>query len=62
MRGKRKSSQDLEKDLDFGWENSVFVYKTAGCCLPLKRVNYPGGEFWGNRYLILWQKGILKRK
>lgn len=38
------------------------TYKTAGCRTPLKRVNYPGGEFWGNRYLFLWQKGILKRK
>ena len=62
MRYEGKSSQDLEKDLAFEWKNVVFEYKTAGCRTPLKRVNYPGGEFWGNRYLFLWQKGILKRK
>ena len=62
MRYEGKGSQDFVKDLALGRENAVFEYKTAGCCHLLKRVNYPGGEFCGNRYLILWQKGILKRK
>ena len=30
------SSQDLEKDLAFEWENAVFEYETAGCRTPLK--------------------------
>ena len=39
MRGKRKSSQDFVKDLDFECKNAVFEYKTAGCRTPLKAIS-----------------------
>ena len=36
MRCEGEGAQDLKKDLDFGWKNAVFEYKTAGCRTLLK--------------------------